>query len=406
MRNFSKITAILVIGGVFLCVDTVRAQRKYTLGISLDALGGASNESGQIGPELKAFQPGLHAFYSFYPSINLSSEGQHSTYDLHYSLVVDRYHIDPTLTSTSHSFTGNFAAQLGRRTHIRLTDTLNTVPDYSLLNVIRGTAPSEGFQYIFEPQLYQRTNLSNNAGMGLDIDLNEKSYLTFEGSGGFRHYEKGAENRFLSDQIRTQGSFAFSHRHSSRLSWGLKYTIVQNDYDLFPTSRSHSGTFIMSGTLSPTWDLTLEAGPSFAEKRESVEAYVGYKVNVNLARQMRTNRFSAGYAHDVADSTGLGSSTENHRGILDFSQMLGAKTLLSFQALAFKQNQRNGNDFNFWGAQGSVSLTWQLGRYWVADIGTSYMTYIGRPGLYEDYASKRIYGGIGLRLPELWRAEK
>ena len=405
-KTISNLVLAAVIISLILCAPPLHAERKYTLGHSLDFLAGASDESGQVGPDLTTLNPGLHTFYSVYPSIDLSSEGQHSTYDLHYSFVGERFNLDPALTTTSHSFTGNFAAQMGRRTHIKLSDTFNTVPDYSLLNVLRGTVPGDQFRYIFEPQLYKRTQLSNSAGIGLDIDLTEKSYITFEGAGAFRFYEEDAENALLSDQTRSEGSFSFSHRQSPRLSWSLKYTFLQNDYEVFATSRTHSAKLILSGSLSPTWELGLEAGPSFTERRESVKEYVSYIANLDLTRQLRTNRFSVRYSHNAADSTGLGSSTESHQGIVDFEQMLGRKALLNFQALAFNQDQRESNLYDYWGAQGSIALTRQFGRYLDISIGASYMTYIGGTGLYEDYSSKRFYAGIGYRIPELWQVER
>jgi hypothetical protein len=404
--NASIVALIIAVCFVFLNVNPLHAERKYTLGHSLDIMGGASNESGNLNADLTTSQPGLHALYSAYPSIDLISEGQHSTYDLHYSFVFERFHMDPILTTTSHAFTGNYAGQIGSKTHLRLSDTLNTVPDYSLLNVLRGTAPSDGFKYVFEPQLFQRTNISNTTNIGLDVDLNEKSYLAFKGSGAFLFYDENAESAALSDQIRSEGSFSFMHRHSSRLSWGLKYTFLQNDYELYATSRSHSGTLVLSGTLSPTWELNLEAGPSFAEERELVDSYISYIADVNLARQMRTNRFSVGYAHNVADSTGLGSSSENHNGMMSFSQMLGSKLLLDFQAVGFKQDERESDLYDYWGVQGSAALTRKLGKYWVFSLGASYMTYIGRTGNYQNYSSERYYASIGYRIPELWKGEK
>jgi hypothetical protein len=397
---------VIVIFIILLSVDPLHAERKYTLGHSLDIMGGASNESGNLNTNLTTSQPGLHALYSAFPSVDLISEGQHSTYDLHYSFVFERFHTNPILTTTSHAFTGNYAGQIGKNVNLRLSDTFNTVPDYSLLNVLRGTAPADGFQYVFEPALFQRTNISNTTDIGLDVDLTEKAFLTFEGSVAFLFYDENVQTRALSDQVRSEGSFAFMNRHSSRLSWGLKYTYLQNDYELYATSRSHSGTLVLSGTLSPTWELNLEAGPSFAEEREFVDSYVSYIANVNLARQMRTNRFTIGYAHNVADSTGLGSSTENHNGMMGFSQMLGSKLLLDFQAMAFQQNSRESNLNDYWGVQGSGALTRKLGKYWVFSLGASYMTYIGRTGGFADYSSERYYASIGYRIPELWKSEK
>jgi hypothetical protein len=91
---------------------------------------------------------------------------------------------------------------------------------------------------------------------------------------------------------------------------------------------------------------------------------------------------------------------------MGFSQMLGSKLLLDFQALGFRQDSRESNLNDYWGVQGSAALTRTFKKYWVFSLGASYMTYVGRTGSYANYSSERYYASIGYRIPELWKGKK
>lgn len=344
-------------------------------------MGGMSNQT-ESGSSLRS--DSLRYFYSVYPSINLISVGQHSKIDLNYNFVAERFDMEPMVTTTSHTFSGSFNTQAGKRARFRLAHTLNTAPDFSTINVLKGIAPAaEGFQYIFEPQLTKRSNISNNSSIGLDVDLTDQSFLTFAASGSIRLYEADAIGSSLSDQTRISGSFGFSHKHSKRLTSNLKYTVWQNDYDQYETSRSHSATFGLTRELSPGLSLTLSAGPSLTEKTATEKALASYVVDANIAKQFEHNRFSTGYSHRASDSTGLGGSSDSHQIMMSFSQALGRSASINFQASAYRQELYDG-------VNGSIAFSQQLGRYMVASAGSSYISYKG-------YASKRFYASFGLR---------
>jgi hypothetical protein len=381
------------------------AERKYFIGTTLDFTAGASNQAGQSSLNLESLQQGVTPFYSVYPSVSFKSIGRHSNLDLNYIFSGERIQMTPGLTTIGHNVTASFSAQLGNRTHLRLSDTFNTMPDYSTVSVLKGlTVSPEGFRYVFEPQLYRSSNISDNGSIGFDVDLTTKSSLTFGASGSYRYYEHAVARSALSNQLRTEGSLGFAHKHSERTTWNLKYAVWQNDYQEFATVRSHSATLGLSKVLRPGLDLTLEAGPSYTEAWDNQKAAVGYLVSASISKRLRTNRFNAGYSHRSADSTGLGGATDSHQGTLGFSQSIGRTTSLGFQASAFRQNQGSTDAYNYWGVNGSISLSQQLGRYLVASLGSSYTTYVG--GSSNNYGTKRWYVSLGYRLPELWRIEK
>jgi hypothetical protein len=374
------------------------AERKYFVGTTFDAVGGISNQLGQTGFTLAETAP----FFSVYPSIDLKSVGEHSKLDLDYTFSLSRFYSSTNITTTSHVATGGFTAQLGAKTHLRVSDTFDTMPNYSTINVLKGfTITPQGFQYVFEPQLNKNFSKGDSGNIGLDVDLTPKSFLTFAGSASYRHYDSTVSHSYFPDQLRVEGSLEFSHKHSTRTIWSLKYKAWQNDYeDNFPTTRSHAATLGLSRVLSPGLNLTLEAGPAYVE----TASYVSYVVNANISKQLKTSRFDAGYSHNAGDSTGIGGASESHQGRLGFLQPLGRTTSISFQASAFRQSQMETGAYSYWGASGSAGLAQKLGEYFVTSIGASYTTNIGNS--VNNYLYKSAYVSVGYRLPDFWRIER
>lgn len=237
------------------------AERKYFLGTTLDVLAGAGNQIGTSSFNLESIKAGFTPYYSAYPSISLKSVGKHSDLDLDYTFAGEYYQMNPGFTSTWHATTGSFNAQLGNRTHLKISDTFSTMPQYSAIAVLKGsTITPEGQQYVFEPQIYQRSSISDSGNIGVDVDVTPKSFLTFAASGSFRQYDETVNQTNFSNQMRVEGSLSFSHKHSTQTTWNLKYRVWQNDYqDNFPTARAHSATIGLSRVLSPGLKLTLEA---------------------------------------------------------------------------------------------------------------------------------------------------
>ena len=215
----------------------------------MDFTGGISNQVGASSLTLEKAAP----FFGVSPSLNLRSVGKHSSLDLGYTFSAERFRMSSdNLTTTYHVATAGFTAQFGNRTHLRIYDTFDTMPSYSTINVMKGfIITPTGFQYAFEPQLYKTFSMSNNGNIGVDVDLTSKSYLSFEGSGSYRHYNDTLNRTYFSDQLRTAGSFAFNHKHSTRTTWSVKYAYWQNDYKDFATSRTHSASLGVSRKLSP-----------------------------------------------------------------------------------------------------------------------------------------------------------
>ena len=341
----------------------------------------------------------LNPFFSLYPSASLHSVGQHSDIDLQYTFGVHRYEMTETITNTSHTVNAAFNGNLGARTHLRLSNSFNNAPDYSTVNVLKGySLTSEGFQYIFEPEIYERPSISNSARAEFEVDLSSRSSLIFRGGASLRHYNENDVQIYLSNQLRIFGGLNYERESSEYQTWKMAYNVRHSEYRDYEPSRTHSATFGFRRKLTPNTEVDIDAGPAFTEKRSTVKSYISYDVSARISRRFNVNVFSAGYAHRPGDSTGLGTATDSHQGNLSFSRTFGQKTSLRLQASAFRQSRRDTDFYNYWGVNAAVNLSRQLGQSWFVTAGASYTDYVGQVNSYSDNAYARAYTSIGYRI--------
>jgi hypothetical protein len=364
------------------------AERKTDLAASVDLIGGAGNQAGSGGQSQKS----MSANASLYPSLSLHSRGEHSEFDLNYAFNVDHYMKHPYITDTSHSFTSGFSARPNKSINFRLSETFRSASDSSMVNVLKSFAfTSTDFHYIFEPQIYKRSSISNSASLGLDVNFGKQSYLTFGASGSYLNYSGDAlSSGNLSDQFRVEGNLSYSYRHGKRQTWSVKYSAYRNDLQSYGKTLSQSMTIVYAQELRPTLLLNMEAGPSYTGRTKLQKAYVGYDTSVNLSKLFHANRFSFFYSHRSGDSTGVGSTTDSHQGGLSFSRSLGQKASINFSASAFTQSQ---DDYR--GVQGSMSLSRSLSRYFSMSFGGSYQDNKGNTASSFSNENKRLFVSLG-----------
>ena len=406
MKKSGSIAGVIL--AVFLLAGTANAERKYIFGTSWDFMGGVANQIDSAGFSKQRPAKDVFPFFAVYPSFNFQSIGAHSTFQLDYAFVGQRYETDDPITTTAHSFTGTFDSQLGQKAHLRISNTFSSVPAISLLRALKDTITTpDGFLYVFEPNFYTRTRLADTARISLDIDLTEKSYLTFDGSGSYLNYEEDVSSTgFVSDQYREEGSFSFSHRSGKRSTWKIKYRMHQNQIEGYPNSRSHMATFGSDLELSPTVQLALEAGPSYTEKTDLYASYTGYFAYLRLSKQIHEHSAWIYYNHRPADSTGLGSITDSHQGGVGLSLALSHSTRLNLDARGYLQDQRKDVTFDFWGAEGTAFLSQMIGRHFFAGLGASYGIYEGQSLESNNPAYRQAFVSLGFHFPELWRSMK
>lgn len=397
-----------LICGVFAATP-LRADRIYTLGVDIDFAAGMSDHIAQGGFNLGSIERGLTPNFSIYPSIQFKSKGPYSLFDINYTFSVERFRSSVPITTTANILAGSFNTRIGSRTNFRISDTFNTSPEYSTLNVLKGiNVTQEGFEYVYEPRVYRKNSFSNNGSIGLDINLTPKSQLHFTGSVGIRQYGETVVPDALSDQFRITGGMGYSYRTSDRQQWKIDYTFRRNEYDLYEPYHTHTTTLGFSRQLTKNASFNAAAGPSFSQNQGSADYYFSYYLTAGISWRLSDNFFNAGYTRSPSDSTGLGPSTNSHRGSLGFSRQLGRNVSLSLQASAFSQQQQQQltDIYNYWGVNGSGALSYSIGKHWSLTAGGSYMTYIGQSNSLYNNTNRRFYGSVRFALPELWRGER
>lgn len=389
-------------------VPGAQAQRNNRFSTSIDFMAGVSNQAGSAGYNLSALQKGVVPTYSVYPSLSLKSTGEHSSLDLNYTFGADRTQMSPSITMTSHAATAGFTTQLAKGVRLNFTDTFLTTSDFSTINLLKGFIVSpEGFQYVFEPQLYRRTSISDTANAALAVDLNKQSSLTFAASGSYLHYTRDAfASGFLFDQMRVEGDISYSYRRGAHQIMSTKYAVYQNDIKDYANIRSHAMTFGLSQELSPSLRLSFEVGPSFTESTGLQKEYFGYVASVYAVKVLHSNRFSLNYSRRSGDSTGLGGTSDSHQGGLGFSRGLTRTTTIGFDASVFGQRQGSTSLYNFWGIRGSMTLSQSVGEHWVVSLGGSYQTYQGQAESMSNLEYKRAFVSFGYRLPGMRRTTR
>ncbi len=399
---------LIILFALFVTVPVARAERKYVFGAGIDVMGGASNHVGEGGYNLSVYQKGLVGFYSVYPSLTLQSTGQHSTFNLDYTFVGERYQTSPTITTTSHVFSTGVTSQLGSRTRLTLSDAFHSVPNLSLVNVLKDVTPIPGgFEYAYEPLLNVRSVISNTVRGDLEFDLNTKSFLKFSLSNAYRHYEyTDTPQAYLTDQFRTEGDVAWSHRRTLHQTVSIGYRILEVDFQGGSGVRTHAAVLGLSQEVSPTLSVELEAGPSYTGGYASQSDYASYVAHASLSKTLRTHRASIYYEHHAGDSTGLDRISDSHQGGMNLAIALSRNTVVHLDGSAFTQKVHGSSGYDYWGVRGSIALSQSLGEHWVASIGAAYMR--SEASLADSYHPeyKRLFVSVGYRLPEMWRVSK
>jgi hypothetical protein len=362
-------------------------------------MGGAGN---QVGNSSFAVQDGMLPYIGAAPTLTLSSEGRRSRFDLNYTFAAERYLSEHELDSTFHIFESRFTAQLGKRASLRLSDSLDTAPQVRVAGYASTAVTPEGFRYLYDPILAKRASLSNYARGDLQVDLGPKSFLVVGGSHSCRSYEKIAEEYGgLNDHTRAEGNLAWSRRTSSRQSVGLKYEFVENRVEGYVPARTQSATLVLTGEPSPTWSVSLEAGPAYSTSR-SMDGEIGYVVYARLSKTIReANQFSFYYSHRPAENIGIGAISETHAAGAAFSRIFGRRVLLKLDLAAFDSRADLENAYDSRGLMGNALLGFVLGEHWIFGVGGSYQT--REQATYGNLSYRRAYLLLRYSLPRLWR---
>lgn len=395
--------SMILLGTVPLC----RAERKYVLGTQLDFMGGVTNSfGGPNGGQTQALQK-MFPYFSLFPTIDLRSEGRSSVFTVSYSFMWERMETEPKLTAAAHMANIGLDSRLSRNLHLRLKDSFYSTPDYRAYLVFKGIEDTgQDFVFVYDTLFSERASTSNNANAALDVDLTPHSSLTFEAFSSYRSYDlvSGPALGYLSDQLRTEGSLAYSHQTSRRQTWSMKYSVAEYEFAHFTNARNHSATVEISQELAPSLKFRLEAGPSYAQSPLLQTNRLGYVVEAEISKSLHSNMIRLSYSHRPMGTTGLGSMSDIDLGSLEFYRSLGRKVNLNFSVSGLNQKARVDNPVNARWYYSSAALSYAVTKHWLLVLGGSYRR--NEQFLLFGSEYKRAYVSIRFRAPELWRGSR
>ncbi len=397
-----KISRMLLISVALLQgFETARAERKYTIGTQIDLVTGTTSRSTESGLDLTQPLQDRTFFYALYPSLAITSAGDHSLFQASYAFGLNRTNTGLNLDNGSHVTSATYQASLNRRWRVSLAESFEMTSDFTTLNVLRGNISSpEEFRFLFYPVAIRRSSQANNASGRVECLLSDKSSLSFGVSHALRNYPDDPLVRgFLSDQQRIGGSITYMRRRSERSSWTLSYTGAYYNFREFEGSQTHAVSAGYSHNLNPTLTLYVAAGPSFVQN--SGNSYATYDASVRLLKLLKPNLVSLYYSYASGEGTGLGSISDTQHAGFGFSRPVRKKISLSFDLSGFQSHGRLGNAYGTRGASGAATVGVALNKTMSLNVGGQYQRY-DQAAIF-GFQDRRVFVSLRFLTPELWR---
>jgi len=374
------------------------APRKYVIGSRIDFLAGGRNMPAGSGlVPAKEFSP----FYATYPSIQMTSTGEHSVLQTSYAFGYDRIDSSLPWTSRSHAATSTLSVRPGAKWKVNLSESFNVTSDLATFNGIRGvTTFDQGFSFPFYPVTSQSSVKTNYASFGTDYTFNDKAAMSVSFSHDLRYYGDAAVAGRLSDQQRASGNVRYSRRINQRNTWSLGYTGIYLHFRDFENAVSHAATIGYSRQFTPYLTLSMNAGPSRVEYLKSRDHSVSYNADVRLEERFKKTSFSIYFAQYGGDTSGLGSISDTRRAGLNVGVESRHATLF-LDVSVFDSKGKLDNVYNTRGAMASASVGLPLNRTFSVNAGGQYQRYDHTVDF--GFEQKRLFISLRMNAPALWR---
>jgi hypothetical protein len=375
--------------------------RENTIGVKVDVVGGGTNRP--EGFSLSGPPRSFGSFIGTYPSIDVTSRGEHSALDISYTLGLSRFHSDGNIDSISQTASLRFSRILNPKWKLNLSELFMMTPDYSTFNVLRGVVETpEGFRYLLDRVAVRRSNQFNNVTFGADHELSTKSTLSLSASHSFTRYPDAAGFRNSPDQQRAAAEVKYLRRRSERTTWNVGYTGSYLRVNGFESAQSHALSIGFSRRLSPSFVFSASAGPSHG--RSPGQSHGSYNSSLRLETLLKSNTFFVYYRHDGADTSGWGSISDSNYAGLGMIHPLGRKASLSIDASAYETTYETratiGNVYRSRGTSAAATLGRALSRAWTLNLGGLYQRQ-NQSSIYR-FEEQRVFVSLRYHNPEPW----
>jgi hypothetical protein len=392
--------AVLVRVIVFVLVSsaTLNAQRKSTLGTTIDFLGGAddSPRTSSTLSQTKQMEP----FFALLPSITLESLTERSSFNLNYGYGWQRTQGTQKFDSRTHTVSAGYTNHFSPRWRASINESFALTDDVQTFYALRGVLPTpEGLTYVFSPVALEQSSTSNSVGGALDYSVSQKSGLAFSAGYSLRDYPGSGPG--LSDQQSANASVTYTRKTSEHTSWNFGYTGSFYAFSQFEDSTSNAGSVGMSTQFAKETSFAWSIGISQSKSRQSSRDFAGYLLSAGLQRTIKGNFFHLDVSQNNS-STGLGGLSQTRQAGLGFSRSVGRKVNIFANGSFFDGQGILDNPFDTRGASATANVGFALSRKLSLQVGGQYQRYM-EPVIYR-FTQKRLFVSLRFTQPNLWRS--
>lgn len=387
---------------VLTFVVSAQAQKRYSVGTSINLTGGVTNTlngiSGTNGFAIPTQAPSerFFPFYGAFPSITFNGKGEHTGVDVSYS-----YGFNRARTDNLQSHTGSFSLSktLNPRWQTDFSDSFMSSSDASAFNALRNvpSLPTTGF--VFSPVAGQVTSRSNSAGFSASDQYTDRSSLSFSLRHTFLNYgsANGSFDSALMNQQQIGGNLAYNYKTGPHETWTLGYNAGWFTFSQSQNAFSQSALAGYSTNVFRDFTLSITAGVS--ETREGGASTVGLNSSASLGKTVNNNSFVLHFTQTSGGTSGLGALSNARVAGLSLSH--GGRHMNEFiDVSGFDSKGILGNTFSQRGVWGTASLGLVLSKQWSAQVGAFYQAYDHTSTF--GFTEKRAFVSLRYNNPNLW----
>ena len=410
---------VALILGVILATPLLWAERVNTVSGAVDTVAGIDNNPSVSGLQLNRVSDNYYWTWGLYPSLRWDSQGEHSLFSLNYAFGLNRVEktrvngTDINLNSESHSAGAGWTLDT-ERVSVRFSEQFRRSPDFGTFNLFQGIVfTPEGMFFDYETVALRRNSYENTASLNLDYRFGARSTFTFGAGHSLRDYESNELfRRRLPNQQRLSANAGYRRDLTGRTSFETRY---QADYLQFQSGvysdvLNHDLSMGFRHQFSPTVQMTLMVGPSYARQTGTGLDYWGHNASVNISKEFEREMISAYYRHSNGTSTGVGSISIVDRLGFGFTHIFGRRVSADFGLSAYKTRRSLDNPIDLKGVSSSLVLGLLFGRNMSVNAGASYndqrentdLVDMSPAGFYTLNRT-RIFISLRFDLPEFWR---
>jgi len=385
---------------IFVLTFAVSAQaQRRTLGTSINLTGGVGNTLNGFAVPTQVPNQRFLPSYGAFPSITLTTQGEHSQLSLLYSYGFNRSGKDH---EQSHSGSFGLSKTLNPRWQARLSDSFMSSTDAFAFNALRNvfSDPTTTI-FVFSPVTSHITSRSNTASFSASDQYTDRSSLSFSLTHNILDYGSGngSSGSALLNQQQIAGNIAYNYKSGLHETWTLAYNVGYFTFSQSGNGFSQSALAGYSTNVFRDFTLSITAGVS-ESSAGTAGSTAGLTSSASFGKTVNKNSsFLLHFTQTSGGSVGLGSFSNARQAGLSLNHT-GRHVTEFMDVSAFDSHGILGNTFSQRGVSGTASLGLVLSKQWSAQLGGFYQAYDHTSTF--AFTEKRVFASLRYNNPSLW----